>query len=126
MITLECQAALSNRMYEPSYHPGLSRSSCLTRYRRKVVITSESVFTWVSENQILPSVSRAEIKDILGATCLSEKVPAESDGTHMRRMKRVPLSQLWSTLIIRRPASSSGNIFNAYCYRSTKHLSRLP
>ena len=83
------------------------------------------MFVYVRENQMFPSVSRAEISDILGATCLSVKVPAPFDGTHIRLMKRVPLSQLSSTFIMRLLASRSGSILKAYCYQSTKHLSKL-
>ena len=88
-------------------------------------MTSASVFAYVSEHHILPSVSRAAISDILGATCLSVKVPEASVGVQMRLRNRVPFSQLSSTLIMRRPYSNRGSIRRAYCYLSTRHLSTL-
>ena len=86
---LECQAALSRRIREDSYQPGVSLSSCRNSCRRKSVITSASVFACVSEHQIRPSVSRAASKDILGATYLSVMEPAPSVGTQILRRKRV-------------------------------------
>ena len=123
MTELVCQEALSTRKVVFSCHPGDSMSSCLTMWRMKVVITSESVFAYVKAHQILPSVSRAAIKEILGETCLSVKVPAASAGTQMRRMKRVWLSQDSSKLMIRRPDSRSGSILSAYCWRRTRQRS---
>ena len=46
-------------------------------------MTSASVLTCVKENQILPSVSKARIKEILGMTCFSLKVLGASEGTHV-------------------------------------------
>ena len=70
-------------------------------FRMKVHITSESVFAYVSANQILPSVSRATISEILGATYLSVTVAGASAGAHTLRRNRVPLSQDSSMLIMR-------------------------
>ena len=88
-------------------------------------MTSASVFAYVNEHHILPSVSRAAISDIRGATYLSVKVLGASTGAQTRLRNRVPFSQLSSTLIIRRPCSRRGSILKAYCYLSTRHLSRL-
>ena len=125
ITSFECHLALSSRISEPTSQPGSSRSSCRTRYRRNVVITSESVLAYVRANHILPSVSRASSNEMRGATCLSVNVADASLGVHSRRRNRVELSHDSSTLIIRRPTLSSGNIFNAYCCRSTKHRSLL-
>lgn len=122
---LACQAALSRRMVLVSCQPGSSWSSCRTKCLKNVVITSASVFACVKAHHIRPSVSRATSKEILGATYRSEKVAGESVGTHCRLMKRVPLSQLSSTFIIRRPDSNRGIILKANYYRSTKQRSLL-
>ncbi len=71
IVELVCQEALSRSMVEFSYQPGVSKSSYLPRYRKNVVMTSASVFAWVRANHILPSVSKAASKEILGATYLS-------------------------------------------------------
>ena len=68
---LLCHEALSRRMVESSCQPGVSKSSCRTKYLRKVVMTSESVLAYVRATHILPSVSKAAISEILGATYLS-------------------------------------------------------
>ena len=125
-ITLPvCQAALSRRITEFSCQPGVSWSSCRNKYQRNNVITSASVLACVSEVQMRPSVSRASNRDILGATCLSVTVPAASVGTQILLRNRVWLSQLWSTLITRRPFSKRSNIRRAYYCRSTRHRSVL-
>ena len=46
-------------------------------------MTSASVLTYVNENQIRPSVSKAKIRETLGWTCFSLNVLGESDGTHV-------------------------------------------
>jgi|OM-RGC.v1.035455254 hypothetical protein len=66
----------------------------------KSVITLESVFAWVRANQILPSVSRAAIREILGETYLSVTEAGPSEGAQILLTNLVPLSQLSSTLII--------------------------
>ena len=71
-----------------SCQPGLSRSSCLTKYLMKVTITSAVVVACVSEHQILPSVSSAAISEILGATCLSVNVAGAPEGRQTRLMKK--------------------------------------
>ena len=125
-MALVCQAALSRRITESSCHPGVSWSSYLTRYLRNKVITSASVFVYVRAQYNLPSVSRAVNNEILGATYFSVKEPVASDGTHVFLRKRVWFSQLSSTLMTRRPDSSSYSILRAYCYRSTRQRSLLP
>ena len=73
-----------------------------------------------------PSVSRAANKEIRGATCLIVTVPGASEGTHVRRMKRVWLSQDSSTLMMRLLESISGSSRSAYYYRKTRQRSILP
>ena len=91
---LVCQAALSRRMVVVSSQPGDSRSSCSISLRMNNIMTSESVFAYVNENQSWPPVSRAAISESRGATCLSVTVAGAPEGTHTRRVNRVPFSQL--------------------------------
>ena len=126
ITTLVCHAALSSRIVDSSLQEADSRSSYLANELRNRVITSVSVVAWVNAHHILPSVSRAVCKEIHGATYLSVMVAAASVGAQILRRKRVPFSQLSSTLITRQPDSKSGNIRRAYCYRSTKQRGRLP
>ena len=48
-------------------------------------MTSASVLAWVKLHQILPPVSIAKSKEILGCTYFSRKVLGASEGTHVRR-----------------------------------------
>ena len=125
MSLLLCQEALSSKMTESSCHPGASKSYWRMKYCRNMVITSASVLAWVSEYHILPSVSRATISEILGATCLSVTEPEASVGTQILRRNLVWLIQLWSILIILFFDSNRGKILRAYCYHSTKQRSSL-
>ena len=84
-----------------------------------------SVFAYVKAHHIFPSESRANINEILGATCLSVMDPAESEGTQILLKNRVWFSQLSSTFMILFPDSSSGRSFRAYYYLSTKQRSEL-
>ena len=123
--SLECHAALSSRMYDDSYQPGVSWSRRRSRWRRNIVITSASVLAWVSAHQILPSVSRPKMSEILGMTCFSLKVEGASEGTQVRRRKRVWFSHDSSTLMIRVFFSSRGSRRSEYCCRRTRVRSML-
>ena len=51
---LVCHLALSNNKVVLSCHPGSSRSSCLVRCCRNVIITLLSVFACVRQHQMRP------------------------------------------------------------------------
>ena len=129
---LVCQDALSSRMVVFSSQPGDSLSSWSISLRRKSNMMSESVFACVRAHQIRPSVSRAAMTASLGATYLSVTVAGALEGAQTRRTKRVPFSQLSSTLMTlyaggeeKQPDSRRGSIRMANCWRSTRQRSEL-
>ena len=125
ILALVCHFALSSRIIESSYQPGDSWSSCRNKCLRNSNMILASVFAYVNAHHIFPLESRANINEILGATCLSVMDPAESEGTQILLKNRVWFSQLSSTFMILFPDSSSGRSFSAYYYLSTKQRSEL-
>ena len=70
---------------------------------------SVSVLAYVKANQMRPSVSRARIREIRGATCLNENDAGASVGAQILRKNFVWLSQDSSTLMILLPFEGDVN-----------------
>ena len=88
-------------------------------------MTLLSVVAWVRQNQPLPSVSIAAIRDSRGDTVVILAFPFPSFLAHVLWRKLVSLSQVSSTLTMRFPEARRPKRVSANCCRWTKALSEL-